>query len=271
MHARISVNTLCFPGSAFRELATYWRELDASRVSMVSIPLFDEGLSAAQDALGTGDYRVETITHPFLYNQHLQPNEESWTEARLKLIQLIDTAKVLGAQSIYVSAGGHGSLTWEEAAAYFSEAIAPCVAHAKAVGIPLMVENAPQLYPDTNIVHTLRDAVMLAEMADIGVCIDIFSCWTEAGLRDSIQRAMPRCHIVQISDYVYGDRSLPARAVPGDGAIPIRRIADWILSAGYAGAFDLELIGPRIDKEGRLAAVQRAAAYLGETLISLGV
>jgi sugar phosphate isomerase/epimerase len=236
---------------------------------MVSTLLFDEGLSAAQDALGTGDYRMETIAHPFLHSRHLQPNEDSWTEARVKLNQLIEDASTLGARSIYVSAGGHGSLTWEEAAECFSEAIAPCVAHAKATGMPLMVENAPQLYPDTNIVHSLRDAVTLAEMADIGVCIDIFSCWTEAGLRDSIKRAMPRCYVVQVSDYVYGDRSLPSRAVPGDGAIPLRRIFDWVLGAGYAGAFDLELIGPRIDKEGPLAAVRRASAYVGDLLLSL--
>ena len=135
-----------------------------------------------------------------------------------------------------------------------------------------MIENAPQLYPDTNIVHSLRDALLLAEMAGIGVActIDIFSCWTEAGLQASIERAIPRCSLVQLSDYVYGDRSLPARAVPGDGAIPLERILDWVLRAGYAGAFDLELIGPRIDKEGHLEAVRRGAENVGKILRSLG-
>jgi hypothetical protein len=45
---------------------------------------------------------------------------------------------------------------------------------------------------------------------------------------------------------------------------------EWILAAGYRGVFDLELIGPRIDKEGRLNAVRRAAANVGEMLQSLG-
>jgi len=112
--------------------------------------------------------------------------------------------------------------------------------------------------------------VTLAEIADVGVCLEFFGCWCEAGLRDSIQRAMPRCHVVQVCDYVYGDRSLPARAVPGDGIIPVRRMIDWILQAGYRGAFDLELIGPRIDREGHLNAVRRAAHNVGEMLRSLG-
>ncbi len=113
-------------------------------------------------------------------------------------------------------------------------------------------------------------SLALAEMAGIGVCIDLFGCWTEAGLRASIERAIPRCNLIQLSDYVYGDRSLPSRAVPGDGAIPLARILDWMLAAGYTGAFDLELIGPRIDQEGHLAAVRRTGDYLGKILASLG-
>src|SRR3546814_9039718 len=105
----------------------------------------------------------------------------------------------------------------------------------------------------------LRYTVTLAERAGLGVCIDLFCCWSEAGLRATIERAIPRCGIVQVSDYVYGDRAMPCRAVPGDGAIPIRTMLEWMLGAGYEGAFDLELLGPRIEREGRVAAVARAA------------
>ena len=46
--------------------------------------------------------------------------------------------------------------------------------------------------------------------------------------------------------------------MPGDGDIPIGRILGTVLAAGYAGSFDLELIGPRIDAEGYDRAVPRA-------------
>jgi sugar phosphate isomerase/epimerase len=107
-------------------------------------------------------------------------------------------------------------------------------------------------------------------MAGIGVCIDLYSCWAEAGLKASIERAMPRCHLIQIGDYVYGDRCLPGRAVVGDGVIPFRRLLEWALEAGYADGFDLELIGPRIEDEGRLAATRRTAENLGAILHALG-
>jgi sugar phosphate isomerase/epimerase len=169
-----------------------------------------------------------------------------------------------------MTTGGHGALIWEEAARRFCSAVAPCAAEARQAGVELLIEPAPALYADLHLAHTLRDTVLLAEQAGIGVCIDIFSSWTESGLRETIQRAMKRCHLVQVSDYVLGDRALSCRAVPGDGAIPLERIIGWILESGFEGAFDLELIGPRIDKEGHYEAVRRTCERLGEMLVRLG-
>ena len=67
-----------------------------------------------------------------------------------------------------------------------------------------------------------------------------------------------------------GDRALPARAVPGDGAIPIETFVAQALADGYRFGFDLELLGPRIDAEGRLAAAGRACTAVSAMLDRLG-
>lgn len=270
MHARLSVNQICFPGASLDTLASHWRALDARRVSFVSPTVAVDDLKPVQQALAAGHHQVETITHVFLPGQHLSPDPASWQAGRENLSKLIRHAKTLGARSIYLITGGHGTLTWEQAADAFSAAIAPCAAQARDAGIALMIENAPPLYADVHLAHSLRDTITLAEMAGIGVCIDLFACWTEAGLRDSIGRAVPRCAVIQVGDYVYGDRALPSRAVPGDGNIPLQRLIGWAIDAGYTGAFDLELLGPRIDREGHLPATARAAERVGAILQSLG-
>lgn len=269
MHERISVNSLCFPGATLPQQVAYWRDLGPRRVSFVSSQLLGD-LAPLEQALESGPYALETITHQFLLGRQLSRDEESWRDDRTKLLRVIEGAKRLGAQSIYLVTGGHGSLSWEEAAECFSAALAPCVRKAREAGVALLVETAIPLYADVHIAHSLRDTLRLAEIAGIGVCIDVYACWAEADLRGSIERAMPRCRLVQLSDYVFGDRSVPSRAVPGDGNIPLKRILEWLLGAGYSGAFDLELIGPRIDKEGALEATRRAAARVGLLLRSLG-
>jgi sugar phosphate isomerase/epimerase len=270
MHPRVSVHSVCFPNAAFSELCGYWRELGAQRVSLVSHQVLAEGVSVAGEALRASGCTVESITHPFLPGRHLEQREASWGEARETLSHVIQSAAALRARSIYMLTGGHGTLTWEEAAEAFRAAIAPCVSQARAAGIALLVENSAPLYADTHIAHTLRDATTLAQIAGTGVCMDLFACWPEAGLHESIERAIPLCGLVQVCDYVYGDRSLPSRAVPGDGAIPVQRILQWLLRAGYPGTFDIELIGPRIEAEGPVQAVRRTAENLGQMLRTLG-
>ncbi len=66
--------------------------------------------------------------------------------------------------------------------------------------------------------------------------------------------------------FAVGTLSTPNRLVPGDGDIPLDRIVGTVLAAGYAGCFDLELIGPAIDAEGYEAAVPRAVARLTDLL-----
>jgi sugar phosphate isomerase/epimerase len=271
VHERLSLNSICFWGATFQELAGHWRTLAPRRVSMMSHEILKEGVPAIQEVLKTGSYRLETIAHPFLPFKPLELHEASWRESRATLSQLIRSAAQLGARSIYLLTGGHGTLTWEQAAAAFAEAVAPSVVQAKDEGIALAIENSSVLYADNHIAHSLRDTITLAELAGVGVCMDLYLCWPEAGLHELIERAMPRLHVVQVSDYVYGDRALPCRAVPGDGAVPFKRIFEWLLSAGYTGAFDFELIGPRIDKEGHLKAARRASHYIEAVLRELGV
>jgi sugar phosphate isomerase/epimerase len=252
---------------SIEEIANGWSDLSPRRVSFVSRLLTDD-FTAAVDLVSDGGYAVETISHPFLQGP-IDSDDEAIAHARANLSHSIQAAVALGARSVYLVSGGHGSLEWEDAAERFARAIEPCVAEAESAGILLAVENAGSQNAHRHLAHSLRDALTLAEIAGIGVCMDIFNCWWEAGLQETINRAAPRMHLIQVSDYVYGDHTYFCRAVPGDGDIPLARILDWALSAGYANGFDLELLGPRIDEQGHLKAARRAADNVGELLESL--
>jgi sugar phosphate isomerase/epimerase len=269
MHARISVNNLCFPTSTLAEDIENWRLLGARQVGLAASKLEAEGWDASAELLNSAGFPVATMVHLFLTAGPLA-DAALVAEAQHRLSQSVAAAQAVGARTIYMLTGGRGRLSWDDGAAAFAAAIAPCRDHARAAGIELLIEPAPPLFADLHMAHTLDDVTELAERAGIGVCIDIFSTWTDRHLREAIGRAMPRCRLVQVSDYVLGDRGFPCRAVPGDGAIPLEEIIGWILEAGYQGAFDLELFGPRIEREGYYEAVARTGDRLGEILTRLG-
>lgn len=270
MHERVSIDAICFPGERWADLDEHWRALAPRRIGFPSYYLAEAGLPAIRETLSRGGYLLETIPHPFLGAQPLS-DQAACAEARRRLEQTLQAAETLGARSVYMLTGGHGGLAWAQAAERFCEAIRPCVGQARDAGVKLAVEPASPLHADLHIAHTLRDTLTLAEMAGIGLCVDVFACWTEAGLEETIRRAGPRLDLVQVSDYVLGDRSYPCRAVMGDGAVPLAQILGWVLDAGYSGGFDFELLGPRIDGEGRLAAVRRAADWMDGFLAERGL
>jgi sugar phosphate isomerase/epimerase len=262
-HKRLSVHNVTFYGASLAELEQHWAALGVSRLSILDSQLLDPDFPKL---LQRNDYTVEAIYHLFAGGR-LTTDPQA---ARDALLPVIDAAARAGARMVYLLTGGRDNLTWGQAADRFCTMIAPCVAHAKQAGVALAVENASSLYADLHLAHTLRDTVTLAEMSGLGVCIDVFHCWAEGDFEAMVQRALPRTELIQLSDYVLGDRALPGRAVPGDGTIPIEEFVAQTLANGYSHGFDLELIGPRIEQEGRLESARRACAVVGAMLDRLG-
>ena len=186
------------------------------------------------------------------------------------LAAAIDVASELGADCLVFTTGRAAPRAWEEAADALAATIAPLIPQAAARGVPLALEHTNSLRADVGFVHTLRDAIDLARALDIGVCMEINACWGERALDDTIAAGVDRIRLVQLSDYVVGTLTTPDRAVPGDGDIPFDRIVGKLLAEGYAGAFDLELIGPRIEAEGYETAVPRAVRAVELLLARLG-
>ncbi len=252
-HPRLSVHNVTFYGDTLAELHKHWIDLGVGRLSILDNQLLDPEFPKLLQCNG---YAVEAVYHLF--------NEPT------ALMRVIGAAADVGARTVYLLTGGRGSLTWSQAAQRFCEMVEPCLQRAQDAGVGLAIENASSLYADLHIAHTLRDTVTLAEMSGLDICIDLFHCWAEGDLDALLQRALPRTRLIQLSDYVLGDRTLPGRAVPGDGTIPIEAFVAAALAGGYRHGFDLELIGPRIDEEGRLESARRACDVVGTMLTKLG-
>jgi len=262
-HKRLSVHNVTFYGATPADLEAHWAALGLTRLSILDNQLLDPELSKL---LQRNDYAVDAVYHLFAGGQ-LTTDPQA---ARHALSTVIDAAAGAQARTVYLLTGGRGALSWEQAAERFCTMVAPCVEHAHRAGVALAIENASSLYADIHIAHTLRDTIALSQMAGLGICIDVFHCWAERDFEALVQRALPRTELIQLSDYVLGDRALPGRAVPGDGTIGLEAFVAQALAGGYPHGFDLELIGPRIDQEGRLESARRACDVVGAMLDRLG-
>ena len=268
MHPRVCLHQVGFLSESTAAFIAYCREIGVGEVTLANpLSLGPAVLDEALAALAPGGVRVGTVVQPFARYPDLEHDEG---EAALRMMAAIDAAAALGCPHLYTITGGRGGLDWEAAAERFATLLAPCRDHATAKGVALSVETSNLLNADIHIAHTLDDTIALAELAGIGVTLDLGATWAESGLRTKFARALPRTRLVQLCDWVPGDRTTPCKAVVGDGMIPVERIVSDLLELGYTGSFDLELVGERIVAEGHRLAFARSAEALSNLLVRLG-
>jgi sugar phosphate isomerase/epimerase len=267
MHPNISINTLCFAPTGLGVLADRVVRIGARGISPDLDQVLAFGVPDSARLLREVGLAVATLTHrAFGFS-----TPELTASARERLGRTIEIAAEIGAQSITMTTGGRGALNWRDAAQRFAEAVAPCAETARAAGIRLGIEPTSHLYTDASIAHRLSETVEIARTARIDVTIDLFACWFDSDIDSAIAAAGPHTALVQVSDYVLGDRALPCRAVPGDGDVPLGRLITAIVQSGFRGWLDLEVIGPRLLAEGEELGLRRAGDAIGAILDEAGL
>ena len=183
----------------------------------------------------------------------------------------IDIASAVGSPSLYIIAGTTPSrMSTDEAYAAFVKILPPVCAYARSKGVWMSIEHNSHATRQTGFIHGFRDAAELSRDADIGITLEMQNCWYERHLEQLFKENVDRITIAQVSDFVVGEELRLNRRVPGDGDMPVAWMIEKLLKAGYKGYFDLEYLGPSVDKEGYASAVRRGIKWLTETLTTLG-
>jgi len=267
VHPRVSVSGLCFPELSATAAIEAVGALGAATTSVTGAKARAAGPEAVAAAGRRHGVKIAATTGAL--GLDLSSGRAS-DASRRRAEADIDLAAAVGAGVMYGLAGPRTSARWDACADAYVNAAGELVGYAADRAVTLAVEPASWLYSDLTFVHTFHDALLIAPRAGMGICLDAFHVWTEAGLRAEIGQHAGLIAHVQLSDMTPGSRALPCRDVPGAGGVPLAVIVQWLLEAGYAGVFDCELNGPAIDAIGHHAAAARTATWLDTLLKELG-
>lgn len=270
MHPRISLNSFTTFTEPLGDDLALCRELGIQNLGLVTTKYEPDPGAAAEQCRAAGVNVSFVATHM----GNVSPLELGARAGAAVLEQLrlaIDAAQTLGAHLVYFPSGAAPRRTPSDPAFdALARALEPAVAYGAARGVRLGVENNSVSTRHHGFVHTMADAVRLAEMSDIDICMEIQNAWVESGLEPLFKAHASRIAVVQVSDFVVGEELRMNRCVPGDGDIPLEWMIGTLLDAGYTGLFDIELVGPHIDKEGVVPAIRRSEEWLAELLTRLG-
>jgi len=236
----------------------FWTESGIDHVGLSFRKLEAAGLDSAIARVGSTALRVSNIVELGWWDL---ADRTTWPAQQDRLVAAVSAAAALGG-CLVLTTGPARELDWDAAADALDEALTPVRIAAGAHSVALTVEHTGPLRLDLSFCTTLRDGVDLAGRLGVGVCMEINSCFAERGLAATIADAGAVLAHVQLSDFVIGSLCTPDRAVPGDGDIPLAAILGMLRAADYSGAFEIEMVGPRIEDEGYASAIRRAVAHV---------
>ena len=262
MHPRLSVSAVSSWRWSLDEDLSFWNETGIDHVGLSFRKLEEVGLDTAVARISDAGLRVSNVVELGWWDL-CEP--ATWPLQQQRLIDAVGVAHAVGG-CLVLTTGPAGDLDWDEAASRLADAIAPVREAAERGDVALTIEHTGPLRLDLSFVTTFADGVDLARRTGTGVCMEMNSCFAERGLHATIASSPDVLGHVQVSDFVIGSLCTPDRAVPGDGDVPLARIIGSLLNAGYSGAFELELVGPRIEEEGYAGAVTRGVSWLTEVL-----
>jgi sugar phosphate isomerase/epimerase len=263
IHPRVTVNPMCTVAWPLEEVLAVWEELDIHRVGLSAIQLNAQGWDPWLKAIKASDLDVVYLNYGI---SAAVTNDSAWKQDESTLLRMVDAAAELSAGCIYFSPGPPGQARWEEAVEALGAQLSGVIAAANERNVAIGLENTVSSRPELGFLHSVRDAMTAARQLGVGVCVDLYGCWVEPGLTRTLRDNLDLVHLVQVSDFVVGTLVQPNRWVPGDGDLPLDRLLNDVLDAGYEGVLDLELLGPAIAAEGPTSALARGTRWMTEVL-----
>jgi sugar phosphate isomerase/epimerase len=255
VHPRLAVSAVSSWRASFDDDLALWDRLDVRHVGLSLRKCEAVGLERAADRVQAADLRVSNVVE---CGWCTLDEPATWPDYQARLLDAMAMMRAIGARVLVLTTGPAGALDWDMAAAALRRVVEPLRAPAHEAGVRIAIENTSPMRLDLSFSTTLRDTVDLAEMLDVSVCMELNSCWAERAFPIVLGRAGARLAHVQVSDAKVGSLSTPDRLVPGDGDIPLARLMILILASIYSGAFEIEMVGPRIEEEGYESAIARA-------------
>jgi sugar phosphate isomerase/epimerase len=259
---RLGVNALSSRDWSLRQDLDCYDRLGIERITVYLPKLLDAGLDVALGEITGRGLHVDGILAGRAFDL---VDEGSWPRTHDAMLTAIDVAQSLGATTLQTTGGSGGGRPYEWAAERFGRAIAPVVDEAAQAGIRIALEPTRPQFAHVGFVHTLRDGLALAADTGISLVPDTAHSWWEPGFVELLSSGAPHFAVIQVADLAFGAPVLE-RLVPGDGAVPIGSMLAATVAGGFAGPFELEIIGSAIEREGYESAIARSLNHLTSLL-----
>jgi sugar phosphate isomerase/epimerase len=259
---RISVSQICSASWSFEEDVRRYAELGVPAIALLRSKIEPIGVKRAGELLRASGLPVLGYGSVGIFSLH---ERERWKTELATAEREIAEAAELGSPTVTVLSGSGRGHPYAESESAFLELLGPLLRTAERAGVKLVFEHNNPLRVDLGFCFTLRDALDLSEKVaspHFGVCCELNNAWVERFLYDDIRNRVAHIGLVQVNDFPEGTRTTPERAALGHGIIPLRPILKAFGAANYRGVYELEFLGPAVEKLGYETSIRESLNYI---------
>ena len=267
LNPRLSVDSMCTFSWSFDEELLLWRSMGLKYAAPIISKIMDDP-ARKLGALKASGIQLSTL----ILGGYDLADRDSWEATRAMHRAAIDQVAAIAGRSIYFTTGRTVTLDWDRDVQLLAEAVAPAVAYGKEKGVVVALE--PTQRPDASFVTNLGDAIDVADRTGLKLVADFAVVWLERDLKAKLRRGMRHIELIQIGDFFIGSPLNPrrsGRAHIGEGELPVKRLVQDVLDAGYTGVFDLEVVGDDFTQPTDEAALRRGISAASTLLDELGI
>jgi sugar phosphate isomerase/epimerase len=175
----------------------------------------------------------------------------SFQESVADAQEAIRLAAALQASCLTVYSGARGGHTNNHARRLFKTALKEIAPIAAEFGVTLAIEPMRVGYASewtflTSVPETLA---LIGELASphLKVALDTYQFGWEPSVLESLSSWAPHIAIVQLGDTREMPQAEPSRCRLGEGIVPLAKMLEQLACAGYAGYFEVKLLGEDVE------------------------
>lgn len=242
-------------------------EDDVARYAAAGIPaigvwrhkLSDCGLPKARELLAESGLRV---SHLFWAGGFTGSDGRSYRESVDDAVEALHNAAELGCPTLVVYTGPRAGHTFSHARRLVIGALNELAPQADRLGVTLALEPMhPGCAAQWTFLTTLDDTLEFLAALDsprIQIVLDTYHLGQQPGLVERLADVLPRVALVQMGDARRPPDGEQNRCPLGEGVVPLPQIMATLESLGYAGYYDVELLGEEFEAADYASLLQHA-------------